>query len=84
MANLYSGLLSTEGAYEKLETLTEVEFTSGKIYTIQIQNPAFVRRGTTGEGFYIFDGKPFQYTADSDDLYVRIDSAYSYVNIDEN
>ena len=71
MANLYSGAIATGGEYKTLAELTELTFTEGTTYTIQIFNPAWVREGTTGSGFYIFDNKPFQYTAGSDDLYIR-------------
>ena len=69
--------------YEKLAELTELTFEEGKTYTIQIYNPAFIREGTIGNGFYIFDNKPFQYTAGSNDLYIKVKGERCEINIAE-
>jgi len=70
MANLYTGTLTFNG-YQTVSSLTGIAFTEGITYTIQIQNGAYVREGTTGEGFLILNEKPFQYTATDEDLYIK-------------
>ena len=82
MANLGTFTI-TNSDYEKLSELTEITFIQGTTYTIQIFNPAFIREGTIGNGFYIFDNKPFQYTAGSDDLYIKVKGESCEVNIAE-
>lgn len=80
MANLYSGVIDTKGSYNTVTELTEVTFTENTTYTIQVLNPAWVREGTEGTGFYLTNNKPFQYTAGSDDLYIRTDNTVT-INI---
>ena len=81
MANLYSGSIEASSTYKTLAELTELTFTPGTTYTIQILNPAYIREGSTGNGFYIFNNKPFQYTAGADDLYIRVPSGAVSINI---
>ena len=71
MANLYTGTLDTNNTYKTLTELTGLTFTSGTTYTIQIQNMAYIREGSTGVGFLINSILPFEYTAGSDDLYIK-------------
>lgn len=85
MANLYSGVINTDGEYEKLSELTSVTFTTGKTYTLQIQNMAYVREGTAGNGFLISSVDPFKYTpADGVDLYIKTDTFSCVINIAED
>lgn len=82
MANLYSGNL-TNKTYEKLSELTGLTFTADTDYTVQVQTgEIFVREGTTGDGFLInrADG-PFQFKQGESDLYVKITSGVSRINI---
>ena len=72
MANLGTWTIDTQGAYEKLEELTEETFTEGTAYTIQgIGADYFLREGTEGAGFKIADKEKVQWTAGSDDLYIK-------------
>ena len=81
MTNIYSGTIKTDGEYKTLMELTGITFTQGTVYTIQVINPAFLREGTTGSGFYIFDNKPFKYIAGSDDLYIKVKYESCDINI---
>ena len=72
MANLGTWTIDTQGAYEKLEELTEETFTEGTVYTIQgIGADYFLREGTAGSGFKILDKEKVQWTAGADDLYIK-------------
>lgn len=79
MANLWTGSVKTNGEYQKLEELADVTFQNGNSYTIQIQNMAYLREGTVGEGFLVNSDIPFTYTAGADDLYIKTN--YAVVNI---
>ena len=68
MANLYTGSLLFTG-YKTVEELTNITFTKGNKYVIQIQNPCYVREGTEGDGFLVTDSCPFEYIAGDDVLY---------------
>ena len=80
MANLYTGSISTS-TYETLASLTSLTFTSDTTYVIQIQNSAYIREGSTGEGFLINSIQPFEWTAGADDLYIKTLSDQCIVNI---
>lgn len=80
MTNLYTGTLSFEG-YQTVSSLTSVAFTEGTTYTIQIQNGAYIREGTTGEGFLIPNERPFQYTATDEDLYIKQEKPHADIII---
>ena len=84
MSNLYTGDLEFDG-FQTLTSLTGVAFTEGNTYTIQIQNGAYVREGTTGEGFLVPNERPFQYEATDEDLYIKRlkDNTFIKVNIAE-
>ena len=83
MANLYSGSIQTNGDYITLSEATDLTFTAGNKYTIQIQNLAYLREGTTGGGFLINSTIPITYTATSDDLYIKTNYQPAVVNIAE-
>ena len=59
MANLYSGIVKSNGKYIDLSVISGVAFEVGKDYQIQFFNKGFVREGEIGEGFRIFDATPF-------------------------
>lgn len=83
MANLYSGSIQTNGDYVTLASATSLTFTEGNKYSIQIQNLAYLREGTTGGGFLINTTTPITYTATSDDLYIKTNYQPAVVNIAE-
>lgn len=81
MANLYSGSIDTNNTYKTLAEVTDLTFTEGTKYVIQIQNPAYIREGSTGKGFLIDSNNPFEYTAGDDDLYIKTEFRQCIVNI---
>ena len=81
MANLFTGVIETNGEYINLSEATDVTFTSGNKYSIQIQNMAHLREGTIGEGMLVDTLTPITYIAGSDDLYIESNSCV--VNIPE-
>ena len=70
MANLGTWVVDTQGEYEKISEITGIEFEAGKTYTMQVVYNAYIREGEEGEGFDV-GSKPFQYTAGSEDLYIK-------------
>lgn len=81
MANLATISVKTNGEYQNLGELADVTFISGNSYTIQIQNLAYLREGTVGEGFLVNSDNPFTYVASGNDLYIKAN--YAVVNIGE-
>lgn len=81
MANLGTFNIDTHGAYDTLTNLTGLTFTSGNRYSLQVQNTAYVREGTLGEGFLIDNTSPFDWIAGEDDLYIKALYSSSIVNI---
>lgn len=81
MANLFTGVIETNGEYVTLAEATDLTFTEGNKYSIQIQNMAHLREGTVGEGMLVDSLVPITYTATSDDLYIESNSCV--VNIAE-
>ncbi len=84
MANLYTGNINTNGKYVNLSTLTGVTFTEGTTYAIQIQNTAWLREGTDGQGFIFNKDKGYSWTCKGDDLYIRTTLADAIINIAED
>lgn len=75
MANLWTGTVDTRGQYQNLETLSGLTFSSGTTYTIQGWNgDYYLREGETGEGFLVNTGEKVQFTASTDDLYIKTNS----------
>jgi len=92
MANLGTFKINTNGEYQNLATVLDMEFEVGKSYLMQGRtnpniDPAskeygfWVRVGELGEGFKIENSNPFQMTfTDTDDtLYIK-----SYGNVTFN
>ena len=71
MANLFTGRISTDGEYVTLAEAADLTFTVGGKYVIQVQNVAYLREGTVGEGFMVNDPTPIPYTAEEDELYIN-------------
>ena len=59
MANLYSGIIKSNGNYKDLSVESGIAFEVGKDYQIQFSNKGFIREGEIGEGFDIFEATPF-------------------------
>lgn len=69
MSNLYSGALNFSG-YKTVTELTGITFTENSKYVIQVKGECYLREGETGNGFYINNVNPIEYTAGADDLYI--------------
>lgn len=73
MANLWTGKIESTD-YQKLETLSELEFTEENNYIIQgLDGSFFIREGETGKGFLVQKGEKVQFTQGDDDLYIAKD-----------
>ena len=84
MANLWTGMIDTNDEYVKLETASEQTFVDKTVYTIQIQNTAWIREGEDGEGFIITSNKPFTMTYDeNEDIYIKTGFQSCIVNISD-
>lgn len=79
MATSYTGTINTNGTFVDLATESGVTFTSGKSYTIQIQNLAYIKLADAI--FTIYTNDPFTYTAGSDSLYIKTNNTSCVVTI---
>ena len=70
MANLYSGEIKCNGRYVDLSVATGVVFQVGQDYQIQFSNKGFIREGSTGTGFSIYEAVPFTLKYKGDPVYV--------------
>lgn len=68
MANSWTGSIHTEGEYQTVASLASFTFTEGKTYTMQVQNECYLK--ISDAEFWIGNEK-FNYTAGSDDLYIK-------------
>lgn len=59
MANLYSGIIKSNGKYVDLSVASGIAFEEGHDYQIQFFNKGFIREGEAGKGFEIYDANPF-------------------------
>lgn len=81
MANLWTGRINTGNTYEKLATLSSQTFQKDDVLYVQVQNTAWVREGTTGDGFLVNSDKPFKITFGTDDIYIKTAYQDCIVNI---
>ena len=82
MANLWTGSIDTDGDYESLATVTEQTLTSGTTYTIQVQNAAYIREGSDGDGFLV-SNRVFTLTWGDDAFYIKTLSSNCIINISD-
>ena len=71
MANLGTWTLKNDNEYHTLADITGLTIAEGAVYTIQMRETAFVREGEAGEGILISQNERFQYTANTDALYIK-------------
>ena len=64
----YTGTINTNGTYETVESLTELTLTSGKTYTIQIQNIGYIK---IADAEFCVNNQIFTFTQGDDDLYFK-------------
>ena len=70
MANLYSGVVKSNGNYIDLSVETGIVFEVGKNYQIQFFNKGYVREGEVGTGFIIYEATPFNIQFTGAPIYV--------------
>lgn len=70
MANLWTGEVISNNEYIDLATASGVTFENGKRYQIQFFNKGFIREGNIGEGFDVYEAKPFTLEYKGDTVYV--------------
>lgn len=66
----YNGIISTDGEFKTVSSLTGFSFTQGTIYTLQAVKPVYVKLADAI--ILITNGKPFQFKAGADDLYIKV------------
>lgn len=67
--NSFTGTINTHNEFVTVESVTDgFTFTVGKIYTMQVQNSAYLK--VSDAEFYL-DSEKFQYKAGTDDLYIK-------------
>ena len=80
--NSYTGIIETNGNWEKVSTKAGFTFATGKSYTMQLQNQAYLK--VSNAEFYIPTYTPFTYKASADDLYIKTVQPNTIVVILEN
>lgn len=68
MTTSFTGKINTNNSYQNVSELTGVTFTSGKTYTMQVQNDAYLK---IDNAEFLFSNEKFQYKADGSDLYIK-------------
>lgn len=68
MATSFTGTINTNNSYQSVSELTGITFTSGKTYTMQVQNTAYFK---VDDAEFLFNNREFQYKASSSDLYIK-------------
>lgn len=74
--------VNTAGLWESVATLADITITSGKTYSMQIQNLAYLK--IADAEFTIYSDAPFTYKASDDDLYIKTDYSKCELTILEN
>ena len=78
--NSYTGSITTNGIFKTIEEVTNFTFTSGKSYTIQIQNFAYLK---IADAEFTINNQIFTLTVADDDVYIKADG-YVALTILEN
>ena len=76
----YTGSISTNNEYKTIETVTGFSFTTGKTYSMQVQNIAYIK---IEDAEFLVNNEKFKYTATSDDVYIKT-NGYVTLTILEN
>ena len=71
MANLFDGVLDTEGLYKSIESEGSFSFASGTPYTIQIKSGVCNISKSQEGGVNVGGGREFNFTADGDPVYIK-------------
>lgn len=71
MANLFDGVLDTEGLYKSIESEGSFSFVSGTVYTIQVKSGVLNFSRSQEGGINIGNGVIFNFTADGNPVYIK-------------
>lgn len=71
MANLFDGVLDTEGLYKDIETEGSFSFVSGTVYAIQVKSGVLNFSRSQEGGINIGNGVIFNFTADNNPIYIK-------------
>ena len=64
----FTGKIDTAGEFETVASEASITLTSGKVYTMQIQDDAWLK---VDDAVFYFNNEKFQYKQGSDDLYIK-------------
>lgn len=67
----YTGIINTNGTYETVESLTGLTLTSGKTYSMQIQNIGYIK---IADAEFCINNQIFTFTQGEDSLYFKSNS----------
>lgn len=71
-AQSFTGTINTNGEFVEVSELTDITFTNGTTYKMQIQNYAYLK---IGNAVFCFNNEKFDYKASSDTLYIKTTGA---------
>ena len=74
MVDSYTGTIKTDGEWQSVETLTELTFTAGNTYTMNVINSAEIK---VANAIFPILNEKFQYKAGTDDLYIKTQDGYT-------
>lgn len=77
MANLFDGVIDTDGEYKDIETEGEFSFVSGDMYTIQVKSGVCDISKSEEGGVNVGGGREFNFTADGDPVYIKTNGKVS-------
>jgi len=78
MTNSYTGIIDTNGEFVKVAEVADFTFTQNAKYVMQIQNQAYIK---IADAVFSVANEKFQYTATSDDLYIKTNAGSCILTI---
>lgn len=78
----FTGLINTKDEFVTVESLTNLTFTVGKTYLIQTNAITYVK--VADAIIEVYDQKPYQFIAGTDDLYIKTDFCGCKLTVYEN
>ena len=78
MGELGNGRITKNMGFVNLETLLNVNLIKDNNYYLQILNRSRVRRGENGIGFLWDSNVPFEFTYNSENIYIKVDKENSF------
>ena len=77
--NSYNGVVSTNGEFKTVSSLTDFTFTLNSVYTIQATRPCYIK--IADAVFPLEYGKAFQFKQGADDLYIKVNYGVTALSI---